>query len=524
MSDINRREFNKNLIKGLGISAVAATGSLSGADDIQNKTLDRPNIVFICSDQHANKYSGYMGHPYLYTPNMDRIAREGTVFESCYTGNPVCVPGRSSMMTGVYASDCNSFCNSTVWDGSHPLWSKRLKEQGYYCWATGKLDLNDKFDTGFLEVDTKHGHASKPDITSLFRRPVGYRMTERDGVNGKSSRNRNNDEKKAKTAIKFINEQSIDLKQPWAMYVGFHEPHPEFVGFEQYYNMYYPNRVDMPNVPPGHLEDLHLVYQELRHFKRIADPIPEERIRRARAAYYAMITELDEYIGRLLAALEKSDQLKNTIIIYTSDHGESLGEHGLWYKNNLYDCATRVPLIMRGPGIPKGLRIQDPVGHVDLVATLLEWANIQRPEELRGHSLTPLFKSKPGVHPGFAFSETHSEGNCTGSFMIRKGDWKYIHFTWYDDLLFNIKNDPNEFNNRIHDPDTKDIRTELKTILDGLVDTEEVTLRAFKTQDAILKNWAHRMTENELYEQFESRLGPGQARSMAKMVRERFIG
>ena len=520
---MNRREFNANMIKGLSASTLAAMGLLSVADDAQGKTPKKPNIVFICSDQHAYKYSGYRGHPLVKTPNMDRIARNGTVFESCYSGNPVCVPARTSMMTGMYASDCNSFCNSTVWDGSHPLWPKRLKDAGYYCWATGKLDLNDKYDTGFVEVDTRHGHASKPDITSLFRRPVGYRINEREGVTGKSSTNRNSDVKKTATALKFINKQSAELKQPWVMYVGFHEPHPKFVGYEKYYNMYYPNQVDMPNIPPGHLEDLHLVYQELRHFKRIATPVPEERIRRARAAYYAMITELDEYIGRLLDALEKSGQLKNTIIIYTSDHGESLGEHGLWYKNNLYDVAARVPLIMMGPGIPKGKRVTSPVGHVDVVATILDWVKINRPPELRGYSLTPLLTGISGDHPGFAFSETHSEGNCTGSFMIRKGDWKYIHFTWYDDLLFNVKEDPYEFNNRINDLTTQEIQAELKSILDSLLDTEEITMRAFKTQDTMLNNWASRMSEDELVEQFKSRLGKGQARSMVKMVKERFV-
>jgi len=176
-----------------------------------------------------------------------------------------------------------------------------------------------------------------------------------------------------------------------------------------------------------------------------------------------------------------------------------------------------------GPGIPKGKRISTPVGHVDVAATILEWAKIKRPSELRGNSLVPLLKNESNDHPGFAFSETHSEGNCTGSFMIRKGDWKYIHFTWYDDLLFNIKEDPNEFNNRINDPEVKDIVDELKKILESLINTEAVTIRAFKVQEGILKKWANQMTEDELFEQFKSRLGIGQARSMAKMVMERFV-
>ncbi len=519
---MNRRNFNKNLLKGMSTAALAATGVLSVSDKAQSQTLKKPNIVFICSDQHSNNYSGYMGHPFVKTPNLDNLANQGVVFSSNYTGNPVCVPGRSSMMTGMYASDCNSFCNSTVWDGSHPLWSKRLQEAGYYCRATGKLDLNDQFDTGLVEVDTNHGHAHNPDITSLFRRPVGYRMKERDSVNGKSRNVRNDDENKAKRALNFIQNEASDMDKPWMLYVGFYQPHPEFEAFEEYFDLYYPNMVNMPNIPPGHIENLHLVYQELRHFKRIATPIPEDRIRRARAAYYGLISELDEYIGLLINALKKNGLLENTIIVYTSDHGESLGEHGLWYKNNLYDVAARVPLIINGPDIPRGVRVDVPVGHVDLAATILEWAGIEKPSESRGHSLTPLMNGRSNDHPGFAFSETHSEGNCTGSFMICKGNWKYIHFTWYEDLLFNIKDDPFEFTNRINDPSANEKVVELKGILNNLMDTEETTLRAFRKQDEILRNLSQRLSAEELYDTFLSRLGRGQAQSMAKMVKEKY--
>ncbi len=518
MTNLSRRDFNKKLAAGLGAAALAAGSDRSDA------TPDKPNIVFICSDQHSYKYAGFAGHPIVKTPNLDRIAKKGTVFTNAYCGNPVCVPSRTSMMTGMYASDCESYCNSTVWDGSHPLWSKRLKDNGYHCWATGKLDLNDSFDSGFEEVDTKNGHQYKPDITSLFRSPVGYRIKERDGVDGQQRDHRNDDANKTRAALEFIQHESRELNKPWALYAGLHQPHPSFVALDDYFNQYYPNNVDMPNVPPGYLEDLHIVYQELRHFKRIATPIPEERIRRARAAYYGMITELDEYIGQILKSLEETNQLKNTIFIYTSDHGEALGEHGLWYKNNLFDVSARVPLVISGPGIPKGKQVNTPVGHVDLVATILEWGGLQKPKELRGHSLVPLMHGKKGGHPGYAFCETHSEGNCTGSFMIRKGDWKYIHFTWYDDMLFNLKNDPNELNNLINDPETADVQKELKSILSALVDTEKVTMNAFKAQEDILRKWSKIKSEEELKNEFISRLGEGQARFMARQVKERFAG
>jgi len=522
MSELSRRDFNKNILMGLGAAVATSSSVFAKASKKQTNVSKKPNIVFICSDQHSYKYAGFMGHQFVKTPNLDKIAKSGVVFTNTYTGNPVCVPGRTSMMTGMYASDCNSYCNSTVWDGSQPLWTKRLQDAGYHCWGTGKLDLNDNYDNGMIEVNTTHGHQYKPDITSLFRRPVGYRMKERDDVKGESRSDRDGDYKTLQTALNFLDTESTEINQPWAMYVGFLQPHPKFSALEKYFNMYYPNRVDMPNIPPGHLENLHLVNQELRRFKRIATPISDDKIRRARAAYYGMITELDEYVGSLWTALEKAEQLENTIFIYTSDHGESLGEHGLWYKNNLYDVAARVPLVVAGVGIPQDVIIDTPVGHVDLVASILEWAGIDKPKEIRGHSITPLMHGKSGDHPGFAFSETHSEGNCTGSFMVRKGDWKYIHYSYYDDLLFNIKEDPNEFTNRIDDPAASDMLADLKSILNKTVDTEKVTQQAFNAQEFFLKNWAIEKSEDELYHEFLSRLGKGQARTMAKMVKDRY--
>lgn len=516
MSKISRRYFSKTITAGLGAVAIKPFSGLSAKEIQTFSPKKKPNIVFICSDQHSYKYTGYAGHHLIKTPNLDRIASQGIVYSDAYSGNPVCVPGRTSMMTGMFASDCNSFCNSTVWDGSHPVWGTYLKKEGYYCQAIGKMDLNNNFDTGFNDFSPLPDRQNHADITSLFRRPVGYRVNERSGVDGNSRKGRHMDAAKTQQGLKFLQEEASNIKKPWALYLGLTEPHPKFEALEKYYNLYPEESVVLPAIPPGYLEELHLVFQELRNFKQISTPIPEDRIRRARSAYYGMITELDEYIGKIWDELERTGELKNTLFIYTSDHGESLGEHGLWYKNNLYDVAARVPLLMAGAGLPKNIKIDTPVSHIDVVATILELAGSDAFNNLRGHSLLPVLQGKSGSHPGFAYSESHSEGNCTGSFMIRKGDWKYIHFTWYDDLLFNLAHDPGEFNNLIDKPETTDIQAELKAILNSLVDTEEVTLRAFHTQEKMLADYAARMTEDQLFNMFKSRLGAGQARALAK--------
>lgn len=518
MKDISRREFGKQAAAVVGSSML--TSRFAAADKIPDNSRT-PNIVCICSDQHSHRYNGFAGHPIVKTPNLDRIARQGVTFTNAYCVSPSCVPARTGMMTGMFPSDCNSFCNATVWDGSHAVFGTYLQEAGYYTRAIGKLDLNDDFSTGFEEIETRHGHRHNPAVTTLFRRPVAYRLGDRENVEGKSRENPHQDKRRTELAVRFLQHEAPAMKQPWMLYVGHLQPHPPFTGLKQYYDMYSAYNIDMPNVPSGHLEDLHFVFQELRHFKRIATPIPKSRIRRARAGYYAMITELDEYVGEVLNVLEKTNQLDNTIFIYTSDHGEMLGEHGLWYKNNLYENSVHIPLIISGPGIPGNMTIDTPVSHLDLTATILDFAGMSIPSKFRGHSLLPMIMGKTNTHPGIAYSECHSEGNCTGSFMIRRGDWKYIHFTWYDDLLFNLADDPGEFHNLIDNPSAVHIRDELRDILHSLVNPEAVTLQAFHTQKKMLDDMVSRMTEDELYDAFLRRMGPGLSRTLAAKLKNR---
>lgn len=517
MKTMSRREFGKKIGVGLAGATAIASGILSKENYAQQSSGKKPNFIFVCADQHSSLYTGFGGHKFIKTPNMDKIAKRGVVFSSAYCGSPLCVPGRSSLITGMYPSDVNSFCNSTVYDGSHPTWTKRLQNSDYYCWSTGKHDLNPNVDMGFVEKDVTHEHSIKPDITSLFRRPVGYRIKERESIDGEVREKNHHDEEIANNAISFIKNDSKKLDKPWAAFVGLLEPHPAWSGKKKYFD-YYLSKVEVPKLTVDELEQLPLPYQVMRNFKRISTPIPEEKIKRAMAAYFSMISELDEYVGEIYDALKESDQLDNTYFIYTSDHGESLGSHGMWLKNNLYEGVASVPLIISGPNLPAEKRIDEPVGHVDLAATIIELAGLLIPSNLRGKSLMPLVQGKLNEGPQFAYSESLSEGNPTGSFMIRKGDWKLIYFSYYDGCLFNVKDDPLEKNNRINDPAVKDIADELKKLLYRQVNPEEVTQRAFDAQDKVLNGFVEKMNEEELFNAFKSRMGDGQARVMAKML------
>lgn len=527
IDSMNRREFDRRLCTLLAGSVAASAVSPSLIGPACAVAQQRSNIIFISSDNQCFKDMGYTGQSIVQTPNMDRIASEGVIFTNAYCGSPVCTPARACMMTGMFPSQVGSYCNATPWNGDHPTWAFRLKQAGYYCRSIGKLDLHNAYDTGFEEFESKHGHVDNPDITALFRRPLCYRVGERINVNGGPRDTRHRDASWTDMAVRFITKDAPHLKQPWVLNVGLHQPHVAFferLGFlalETYYEQYPLDEIPMPVIPPGHLESQHLVFQELRRFKRLEASLAEDRIRRARAGYYGMITELDEYVGRIWTALQQSEQLENTLFIFTSDNGMSMGEHGLFYHNSLYEESVHVPLFIMGAGIPKGRVIHAPVSHMDLSATMLEAAGIQQPPELRGNSLLPVIHRQVDEQNRFVYSENHSEGNCTGSFMIRKGPWKYIHCTWYDDLLFNLEDDQGEFRNLIQEPNTQNILKELKDLLNAQVHPEKITRKAFQTQEKILRDLALRHTEDELYQLFEFRLGPGQARALAAKCKGR---
>jgi choline-sulfatase len=484
MPDLTRRSL-------LGVAAAAAAAGR------------QTNILFICSDQHTGGAVGVNGHPIVKTPNLDRLAASGVSFRNAYSGNPVCVPGRASLMTGRYASDVGSYCNSTPFDGRVPTWGNRLTQAGYQCWATGKMDLCEGRDLGFREQNTSHGHWTDPDITSLFRLPTCFRPGERNNADGSFSEREAPDSKNAARAIRFLKEEVPKTRQPWCMYVGLSKPHPKFDAAARYEQIYPPARMPLPEWPEGYLERRHLMFQTLANFKNIQVPIPAARVRRARAAYFGLITEVDELAGSILAELDRTGQRDNTLIVYTSDHGEMLGEHGLWLKNCLLDNANRVPLILAGGGLARGKIVDTPVSHADLVATMIELGGADN-RGLRGQSLAA------GL-PAFAFSESHSEGNCTGSFMIRKGDWKYLYFTGGEPLLFHMKQG-GEFVNLARDKQHAGVLKELHGNLTSLLDPDAVTAAAFERQAEVLKKLVGENSRSDFYDSLVGRLGPIQAR------------
>ena len=248
----------------------------------------------------------------------------------------------------------------------------------------------------------------------------------------------------------------------WCYYVGFTAPHPAFVAGRSYWEVYPLDEIDLPNLPDEYLDTQHLMFQELRHFKRIATPIREQRVRQARAGCYGLVTELDDHIG----------QLEDTNFVYTSDHGEALGDHGLWLKSNLLEPAAHIPLVVAGSGIPSGRRVTHVTSHTDLAQALLEWTGSSGGSDLRGHPLVPLM----------AGELRHLSGDASVQQVMR-------------------------------DP---------RGILNSEVDTEAVTRAGFAAQERMLERFAKGSSEAALAEILRGRIGEGLARVLGASTKRRY--
>ena len=252
-------------------------------------------------------------------------------------------------------------------------------------------------------------------------------------------------------ALDFIRDPARRQK-PWALNASFIAPHFPLVAPQRFWDLYPPESVDLPEIPPGHLENLHPVYRRMRRAFGCAD-YPEELVRRGRAGYYALITYLDEKIGRLLDALEESGQADNTLVVHFSDHGDMNGEHGMWRKSNFYDASARVPLQIAWPGrLPAGERVKETVSLVDMVATFLEAGGAEPTAPLDGDSLLGLMRGEDEDWKDEAFSEYLAHGVTGPMAMLRRGRYKLNHSLGDPPELYDMEADPGEFNDLASDP------------------------------------------------------------------------
>lgn len=448
------------------------------------------NVLLIISDEHRPDALGCAGHPQVETPHIDKLAADGVRFTNAYCSSPLCVPSRASFATGQYVHEIGCWDNAAPYEGSPRSWGHHLTDHGVNHATIGKLHFEPGVDDGFDEQLLTE-HMETLDTFSLYRDPPRIRPNGRDRIeragpvpDGEAWYNADNpddicDENRFARAVEWIEEQS-ERDEPWLLSVNPLIPHFPLEVERSYYERYPESKMDLPLDYPA--ADDHPALNQLRkHFD--GSGLDEETLRRTRSAYYGLVTVLDDYIGDLLDALERSGQADETLVIYTSDHGEPLGDHELWWKCCMYEQSVGVPLIMRGPGIESRRTLEWPVSLLDVVPTMTESLEVPADTSWRGRSLLPVATGDRDLDPDRAvFSEYHAHGVSHGFYMIRRGPYKYVHYVDGPDQLFDLESDPQEMENLAQDPEHHDIKASLEEELKAVVDPAAVDERAREDQ------------------------------------------
>jgi len=430
--------------------------------------MDRPNVLVLMGDEHPVFMTGCYGHRSAKTPALDRLASRGTVFDAAYCPSPICAPSRAAMMTGRHVHTIGVWDNAAPLGCDWPTFAHSFRAAGYRTILCGKMHFvgPDQFH-GFEERWTQDIYPATFDWTRPNRRAVV--------VNPGQNIDRVFEAGPGWTCDMDYDEEVIfrtenGLRQmarnpdgrPFLLVVSFTGPHYPYKAPPAYWEMYGDDDVDLPDIPEDYLERDHEYVKWLRRHGRFHRLVPDEVCRAARRAILGRISMVDGYLGRILALTEDLGLSRDSYVLYTSDHGDMMGEHGLWFKNAAYDWSSRVPLIVTGPDVPVR-RSAEAVSLLDLGPTLCSLADVEPVYPVSdGRDLGDLVLGRRGDGPGLAIMENYGEGVWRGWRMIRRGRHKLNYVPGCEPELFDLEADPNEWHNLADDPSCRQVREDLE--------------------------------------------------------------
>ncbi|MGQ7786423.1 choline-sulfatase [Nesterenkonia sp. K-15-9-6] len=455
-------------------------------------TVSPPNIVVIQADQMAAQALGAYGDEAAKTPHIDALAAEGAIFDRAYCNTPLCAPSRASMMTGTMPSELGCFDNGDDFASSEPTFAHHLRNAGYHTALVGRMH--------FIGADQHHGFEERlttdvypadldmvPDWDLPFDQKLQwYHDAEAvfDAGVSEASVQQDFDDEVAFRTLRHLNdrvrarqwaEAHGEQARPFLMVSSFIHPHDPYEPPQEHWDRFGDGDIPDPAHPevPDPASDPHSHRLRAMSGFDLRDPGIDE-VRRARHAYYAAVSYIDDHVGRIRAQLEKLGLMDNTVIIVTSDHGDMLGEKGLWYKMSPYEQSARVPMIIHGPEhlVQKG-RYRTPVSLLDLMPTLLQLG--QAPAaETRGDSMLEIAQKEAAgkLDPDSrdVVIEYLAEGTVRPQLTIVRGPHKFITCPGDPDQLFDLQADPDELRNVADDPAYADVVTALRGELDTRYD------------------------------------------------------
>ena len=452
--------------------------------------MSQQNLLVIMSDEHRRDAMGVMGHPIAKTPHLDKLAGDGCLFRRAYTASPMCVPTRAAFATGTYVHQNRHWDSVAAYDGQQKSWMHHLRDAGYETTSIGKLHFKSgDNDNGFSqEILPMHIVNETGWLVGLLRKDppaydVAYELAEQVG-RGRSSYT-DYDLAITQAAENWLADPARKAK-PFAGFVSLVSPHYPLIAPDAFYDLYDPD--EMP-LPTGTLSS-HPEIQNMARFFDYDSHFDEACMRRAIAAYYGLVSFMDDCVGRVIKALEAAGLAENTTVIYLSDHGEMLGDKGLWTKQVMYEASAGIPMIMRGPDVPAGQIVDSPTHLLDVSATALSLAGLEKPAAWPGLDLHQIsFAERTGddsLCERTLLSEYHDGGSTTGAFMLVFGRYKYVYYAGMPAQLFDLETDPDEEHDLINEPAYQAVSEEGRRRLFEICDPEAVSAQAFRDQAKII--------------------------------------
>jgi choline-sulfatase len=443
--------------------------------------MEPTNLLFICSDQHNRAMTGCYGHPLDVTPTLDALAARGTRFRNAYTNSPICMPARASLATGRWVHQIGAWDNAHPYAGQTESWHHRLRDQGFRVDSIGKLHFRGRDsgsggdDHGFTQEHFPLQRRGSGDVPSCARGAMPKRTLriDFDAAGWGDSSYLRYDRRNVEHACGWLHEHA-GQKRPWALFLGIGSPHTPFIAPPEYRERFDPDTVPLP---PGWREPdwpRHPALDFLRDRLDLDRPFPEEVVRRANAAYLGLCAFVDDQVARVLQALETSGQADRTRVIYTTDHGESMGARGIVGKFTMYDESAALPLIAVGPDIPSGHVCDTPVSLVDVFPTVVQSVGADATEtdaNLPGRSWWEIANEDDADRT--VLSEYHALATRHAVYMLRDRQHKYVHYHNDAPMLF-AADDTAELTDLAPDPAHAATVAEMESRLQGILDPAAV--------------------------------------------------
>ncbi|GHD06355.1 choline-sulfatase [Zhihengliuella salsuginis] len=468
-------------------------------------TVSPPNIVVIQADQMAAQALGAYGDTAAKTPNIDELAASGAVFDRAYCNTPLCAPSRASMMTGAMPSELGCFDNGDDFPSSAPTFAHRLRNAGYHTALVGRMHfIGPDQHHGFEQRLTTDVYPADLDMIPDWTRPLDQKLQwyhDADavfsaGVSTASVQQDFDDEVGFRT-LRHLTDRARakqaalscgDQVQPFLMVSSFIHPHDPYEPPREHWDRFDGVAIPDPKHPevPAAEQDPHT--HRLRAMSGFDKREPQsDDVRRARRAYYAAVSYIDDHVGRIRARLEELGLAEDTVIIVTSDHGDMLGEKGLWYKMSPYEQSARIPLIVYGPErlVPRG-RYRTTVSLLDLLPTLVDISRAA-PARTEGSSLLEIAHREAAgeLAPDDrdVFIEYLAEGTYRPQLTVVRGPHKYIHCPGDPEQLFDLVADPDELSNAAGRPEYAEIQAQLLAALAERYDLDALETAVLASQD-----------------------------------------